>query len=137
MPAHLFTVEEANHLLPQLEHILPSLRLLHRELIAKQQVLEELRAHVRGNGGSPTSREFSRLQEEVETLLAEIRSGVKKIEARGCLLKDLEMGLVDFPSVREGKEVLLCWKSGEEEISYWHTIEEGFAGRKPLRGDPL
>ncbi len=137
MSSHLFTVEEANKLLPRLEALLPRLRTLRREVVSKQQVLEEMRSHVRGNGGSPQGKEFSRLKEELEVLLAELRAGVHTIEEMGCVLKDLEVGLVDFPTLREGVEVFLCWRVGEEEINYWHSMDEGFAGRKPLTGDPL
>ncbi len=137
MPPHLFTVEEATRLLPQLEEILPHLRALRQEIVTKQRILEEMRSHVRGNGGSPTGSDFSRLKKELEALLNTLRTGVRKIEEMGCVLKDLEVGLVDFPTLREGVEVFLCWRVGEEEIGYWHSVNEGFAGRKPLRGDPL
>ena len=53
-------------------------------------------------------------------------------QALGVLVKDLDRGLVDFPALRDGEEVLLCWQVGEGEIAYWHGLEEGFAGRKPL-----
>jgi hypothetical protein len=61
-----------------------------------------------------------------------MRALVEEIEALGAEVKDLELGLVDFPAEREGETVLLCWRVGEEEIGYWHGLEEGFAGRRPL-----
>jgi hypothetical protein len=60
---------------------------------------------------------------------------VRQLEHLGVLVKDLDRGLVDFPALREGEEVLLCWEVGEDEVAFWHGIEEGFAGRKPLPFD--
>ena len=54
------------------------------------------------------------------------------IHTQGAIVKDLDEGLVDFPAVRDGEEILLCWRLGEEEVAYWHGLEEGFAGRQPL-----
>jgi hypothetical protein len=61
-----------------------------------------------------------------------IRETLAKIEQTGCVVKDLDIGLVDFPSVVNDEQVYLCWKLGEERIGYWHRMDEGFAGRKPL-----
>ena len=61
-----------------------------------------------------------------------MRALVEEIEALGAEVKDLELGLVDFPAEREGETVLLCWRVGEDEIGYWHGLDEGFAGRRPL-----
>jgi len=60
---------------------------------------------------------------------------VDRLEQLGVLVKDLDSGLVDFPALRHGEEVLLCWQVGEDDVAYWHGVEEGFAGRKPLPFD--
>jgi hypothetical protein len=69
---------------------------------------------------------------EREKALGEARDTLAEIDEIGVQVKDLEQGLLDFPCVMEGKTVLLCWRLGEKEIGFWHTIEDGFAGRKPL-----
>ncbi|HET6894954.1 MAG TPA: DUF2203 domain-containing protein, partial [Candidatus Baltobacteraceae bacterium] len=63
---------------------------------------------------------------------AEIVRIINRIEAYGCIVKDIDLGLIDFPSMREGRAVYLCWKAGEEEITHWHGMDEGFSERKPL-----
>jgi len=70
-----------------------------------------------------------------EALGAQIAEGTRRIEALGCVVKDLDRGLVDFPSRREDQTVFLCWRLGETSIRYWHGLKEGFAGRKPLEQD--
>jgi hypothetical protein len=130
-----FTLEEADRLLPRLEAILQQLVVVRREMGAKQHKMEELRAHVRGNGATAEGRAFAKLKEELEAMAQELREGIEQIEGLGCLVKDLDTGLIDFPTLRQGLEVLLCWKLGEERIAFWHTTQEGFAGRKHLGGE--
>jgi hypothetical protein len=69
---------------------------------------------------------------EVEQASRELVGVVDELEALGVLVKDLDRGLVDFPCVHRGRELLLCWELGEDEVAYWHGLEEGFAGRRPL-----
>ena len=130
-----FTLEEADRLLPRLGAILEQLVTVRREMGAKQQKMEELRAHVRGNGATAEGRAFAKLKEELESMAQELRQGIEQIEGFGCLVKDLDVGLIDFPALRHGQEVLLCWRLGEETIGYWHTTHEGFSARKPLGGE--
>lgn len=130
-----FTLEEANRLLSRLAPILEQLITARREIGAKQHKMEGLRAHVRGNGATAEGRAFAKLKEELESMAQELRQGIERIHAFGCLVKDLDTGLIDFPALRQGQEVFLCWKLGEERIGFWHTPEEGFSGRKPLGGE--
>ena len=67
--------------------------------------------------------------------LRTLRDVIGQIEASGCVVKDLDIGLVDFPALLGDEEVYLCWKLGEDSIDYWHRVEEGFAGRKPVGDD--
>ena len=127
-----FSLEEANRLLPRLGPILERLIALRREMGEKQHRIEELRAHVRGNGATAEGRAFAMLKEELEAMARELRQGIEEIQGFGCLIKDLDVGLIDFPAMRRGQEVLLCWKLGEEGIAFWHGVEEGFSGRRPL-----
>ena len=130
MPRY-FTIEEANQVLPRLRQWLPRLQARRRRLQTVQQRLAELTLKASTNGNlleeevTATQRETKRLSTEVEKLIA-------RFVNLGCELKDIEQGLVDFPALREGREVYLCWRLGEEEVAFWHELEAGFAGRQPL-----
>ena len=87
---------------------------------------------IAGNGGDFDPQEQRSLEEEFEREGAAVAACVAQLEELGVLVKDLDRGLVDFPALRNGEEVLLCWEVGEDEIAYWHGVDEGFAGRKPL-----
>jgi hypothetical protein len=137
MARRYFTVEEANALLPELRVILEHLQTRRRALEERQQGLEAIRQQAGENGYRLGGDPFLRLKREAEFILEECNSAIKKIEALGCLLKDLQLGLIDFPSLRGDQEVLLCWKPDEVEVAYWHDLTEGFAGRKPIRSDPF
>jgi hypothetical protein len=127
-----FTATEANEML---EIVRP----LVEEVVARRRVLREAATHraelarlVSGNGGGVDAGDFATLDEEATREAAEIARLVGQIQELGVLVKDLDRGLVDFPALREGEEVLLCWELGEDEIAFWHGLKEGFAGRKPL-----
>jgi hypothetical protein len=108
-----------------------------REAEAEQEVLHE---RVSGNGGGIPPEELARVAETVEREAEAIARCVNDIHELGAVVKDLDSGLVDFPALRRGEEVLLCWQLGEDEIAYWHEIDSGFADRRPLpledRGAP-
>ncbi len=133
MARQYFSVEEANALLPELRIILEDLQTRRQELEERQHRLDAVRQQAGHNGYRLGGDEFLRLKREVDFILEECNTAIKKIESLGCLLKDLHVGLVDFPSVRDGREVYLCWKPDESEVAYWHGLTEGFAGRKPIR----
>ncbi len=137
MATQYFTVEEANALLPQLRVMLEDLQAQRRELEQRQQLLEAIRQQAGENGYRLGGDAFLRLKREAEFILEGCNNAVKKIEDLGCLLKDLHLGLIDFPSIREGREVYLCWKPDEAEVGYWHGLTEGYAGRKPIRPHPF
>ena len=130
MPRY-FTVEEANLELPRLRQWLPRLQARRRRLDVVQHKLGELTVKAATNGNlleeevHGTQREVKRLTEELNKLLA-------KISDLGCEIKDIEQGLVDFPSLREGREIYLCWRLGEPEVAFWHELDAGFSGRQPL-----
>jgi len=127
-----FTLVEANQLLPRLRPILEQLVAIRRNMSVKQHEMEALRAHVRGNGATAEGRAFARLKEELQALGEQLRQGIDQIHGFGCQLKDLDIGLIDFPTLRRGQEVLLCWRLGEQGIAFWHATHEGFSERKPV-----
>ena len=133
MARRYFTVEEANALLPELRVILEHLQAKRRELEERQQALETIRQQAAENGYRLGGEGFLRIKREAESILEECNVAVTQIETLGCLLKDLHLGLVDFPFLHEGREVLLCWKPDEAEVAYWHGLTEGFPSRKPIR----
>jgi hypothetical protein len=95
-------------------------------------VIEEFRAAAGRSGGGMPGGRFGQARAKAERLGTEIAEGVRQIESWGCVVKDLDQGLVDFPARRGDETVLLCWRLGEASIRYWHGLKEGFAGRKPL-----
>jgi hypothetical protein len=127
-----FTLEEANALLPAVRALAERM-VAHREaLAAAQSRYAEFAGKIAGNGGGLVPTEFARVQEEVEQEAAGVARCVEGIHELGGIVKDLDDGLVDFFAEREGEEIFLCWRLGEDEIAHWHGVEEGFAGRKPI-----
>jgi hypothetical protein len=133
MAQRYFTADEANELLPEVRAAAEDLvehRLAARAVAAKRA---QLVTRIAGNGGDFDPQEPRELEEDFERETAATAEAVKRLERLGVIVKDADRGLVDFPALREsGEEVLLCWQVGEGEIAYWHGLEEGFAGRKPL-----
>jgi hypothetical protein len=131
MPRY-FTPREANDELQEIRPLVEAL-VAHR---AEQQRLQaervELAAKIAGNGGGIDSQAIADLEEAEQLERVEIARCVDAIHSRGAIVKDIDEGLVDFPAVREGAEILLCWRLGEDEVAHWHGLEEGFAGRKRL-----
>jgi hypothetical protein len=132
MPPKLFTLNEANRLVPTLEPLLRRLVEKRQVLREHAQVIEEFRAVAGKSGGGMPGGRFAVARTTVERLGAEIAEGIREIESWGCVVKDLDQGLVDFLSRRGDDTVFLCWRLGEPSIQYWHGLREGFAGRKPL-----
>ena len=132
-PERQFTVEEAQ-------------ALLDAELRAEAERMVEVRARGRdlegrwrrlviaigSNGGNMERPEVRDLRAEVEASHAELQEIVAKFTAEGVQVKDMDRGLIDFPAEVDGQDALLCWHVGEERIAFWHSPEDGFAGRKPL-----
>jgi len=125
----LFTVHEANGLLPSLRP------LVQRILDNLESLREQSEDVVRAERLSPSSPELMKsLQrnEAIARLIHEVKCLVDEINAYGCVCKGIEEGLVDFPCLLGGEIVFLCWRFGEESVGHWHKIEDGFGGRKPL-----
>lgn len=120
-----FTYEQASALLPQVKALLEELLTIRDQVIAGGATLESILRHAGGNGGSKAGGKYV-------LLLQRFHASLEMMQGLGVELKDLEQGLVDFPSYRDGELVYLCWKRGEDTIAFWHTIDSGFAGRKPI-----
>jgi hypothetical protein len=127
-----FTPAEANAELERVRPLVEQLVECRREHVAALERQEELEGKIRGNGGGMPPAELAAAAAEVDEIARGLASLVDEITALGVQVKDLDEGLVDFPALRRGETVLLCWRLGEDEIAYWHRVEDGFAGRRPL-----
>jgi len=127
-----FTVEEANEALEEVRPLTEELVAHRRALVELQERQSVLTARIAGNGGNVEPHELEEVQEQLDEQVAGIARCVARIHEVGALVKDLDDGLVDFPATRDGEDVLLCWRLGEDEIGFWHGLDEGFSGRKPL-----
>ena len=100
-----------------------------RELVSEQG---KLVTEIGGNGAGYAATDLNAAQGEREQLATEVAEAVTELEALGVLVKDLDLGLLDFPGLRDGEEVELCWQVGEDAVEHWHPLEAGFRGRKPI-----
>ena len=123
----IFSVEEANALLPTVRDILRRIQRAHGHLLSYRELAKQAaEAAEQGGGGMPGGVRYAAILMELTTLMSEI-------EALGVQLKDFTRGLVDFPSLREGRVVLLCWQLDEgDTVEWWHDVDAGYAGRTPL-----
>ena len=121
----LFTLEEANTLLPRLRRLFAALQ--QERAVLQRLSAEAKRAHERAtvNGGTLYGQRYAQA-------LFHVLDHLQTIASLGVEIKDLERGLCDFPALREGRVVYLCWLFGEDRIEWWHDLETGFAGRQPL-----
>ena len=123
----LFTIQEANALLPSVRTIVAKIQQAHKNVLRyRDEAKKAAEAAEQGGGGISRGVEYAKA-------LTELTAPIAELEALGVQLKDFERGLVDFPSLREGRVVLLCWQMGEgDELEWWHDVDAGFAGRTPL-----
>jgi hypothetical protein len=127
-----FTPEEANAALVEIRPLVEEMvarRAAHLDALARQ---EELELRIRGNGGGIPPATLAEAADDVDREARALAKVVDEIASRGVEVKDPDEGLVDFPALRRGETVLLCWRLGEDEIGYWHTTDGGFDGRRPL-----
>lgn len=132
MPRH-FTLAEAERMLPEVDRALRDALFHKAEHQAANAELNATMQNIRMAGGSrvnPGPILATRARRDGSTLA--LRKVFEKIDEMGVLVKDLDIGLIDFLTIYQGREVCLCWKLGEESIRFWHGMEEGFAGRKPI-----
>ncbi len=140
MSAHvtLFTVEEADRLAAAIRPQLERLRALKQEFDRLETRIGVLRVAIAGaTPGNPDTVELGRVHAQRATLAQEITAGLHAVQRQGCLVKDLDQGLVDFYALRGDRLVFLCWRLGEPHITHWHTLDGGYATRQPLDHSPL
>jgi hypothetical protein len=133
-----FTRDQAERLLPQVEESV-------REIVGLKESLLELERELRGEaerislsgGALVDAPKIAAARDRRQSYASRLQEAVEALHRHGCLLKDLDLGLLDFPTLLRGEEVYLCWKLGERRIEFWHGVEEGFRGRKPIDDDFL
>lgn len=124
MPRY-FTLEEANQTLNSIRPLMDELQEIRQAILKNQPEAWPAIEKSAGNGGN---RALSNMVQEFEKLDALVH----QIQDTGVLIKDINLGLLDFPALKEGREVYLCWQYGEGDIAFWHEVEAGFAGRQPI-----
>ncbi len=131
-----FTVEEADALVSTLEIEFGRIARVRAELAPLIRAFggaDEAVAVLQEGAPPPPGREAE--AERLRALAAEITAAVERVNELGCLVKDVEMGLVDFYALQDDEPVFLCWQFGEPSVTHWHALDEGYAARKPLSGD--
>jgi hypothetical protein len=119
-----YTLEEARAALPWVEAKLAALRDA-RQRLTDQQARQALADGSPTNGGGHPGK-------QVGEAFVELQNGIGAFDRLGIVLRDLDSGLIDFPSIRDGQEIYLCWIDGESDIGFWHELDAGYAGRRPL-----
>ena len=120
-----FTLAQANALVPVVADLLEHVTTTRNQLVAASESLQSVLQKAGGNGGSKAGSDYALLLQHLNALLETFKEW-------GIELKDIDAGLVDFPSYRDGRIVYLCWKRGEASIEFWHDLDSGFDGRQPL-----
>lgn len=133
MPERYFEPAEVERLIPRLTRIMERVRAAHAAgLEAREALAAEQKRITLAGGGVVDQAAWKARAEALERSARDMQSGLEEIQTLGGVTKDLGMGLVDFLHLRGGREVNLCWRFGEERITHWHGLDEGYARRKPL-----
>ena len=133
-PRRYFSLDQANRAILDVAPLLARLREVQGSALQTKERLDLLWQRL--ETGEPVLDEIATLQQRLDADSQEFGSIVGGLEEIGCLLRDVEVGLVDFPAHTGSSEIYLCWKLGEDVIHYWHGLDEGYAGRKPLATMP-
>jgi hypothetical protein len=132
-PPRHFTPAEVDALIPRLRAIMERVRSAHQQALAIRDRLRAEQQRINFSGGGVVDQaQWRQDTEAAERARRALEKGLEQIHQLGGVPKDLELGLVDFPHLRRGEEVHLCWKYGEDAVGFWHGLTEGYAGRKPL-----
>ncbi len=133
MATRWFTVEEANRLVPKLRLMLEKLRDMQTQARARYEEMRDIReVGYRKDGNLIMLTDYQLAKREFDEVVGEANQLLGEINQVGCRVTDVEMGLVDFPTKIDGQEVYLCWQMDEREVSFFHGLDEGYTGRRPL-----
>jgi len=124
MPRY-FTLNEANEALKSIRPWVDEIQSIREEILKHQPEIWSVMEKSAGNGGNPTLSGMVKTFDRLDAL-------IHSIQDLGALIKDINVGLLDFPALRNGREVYLCWKYGEGDIEYWHEVDQGYAGRQAI-----
>lgn len=133
MERKYYTVEEANAALPQVRELADHILHAYTQAQEKQDMHRAMTARMAEAGEDFSDREFARLSQALESAVRRFNNLVEKLRGQfGCELKGVDPLLIDFYSMRDDREVFLCWQQGEDRVAWWHDMDTGFAGRQPL-----
>ncbi|HZU20153.1 MAG TPA: DUF2203 domain-containing protein [Gaiellaceae bacterium] len=132
MAKRLFTPGEANSALAEVRPVAERLVATRARMRGLVETQGDLVTAIGGNGGGYAASDLNAAHAELAQLAERVADCVRELDALGVVVKDLDTGLLDFPALRDGEEVELCWHVGEERVEYWHEIGIGFRGRKPI-----
>lgn len=133
-----FTREQAERLLPTVESLIREALFLKAEFQESDTILRNATRDIMMRGGMSMDRErMLEARRKRDASVTKLQATLEQVQNHGCLVKDLDIGLLDFPTLYRGQEVYLCWRLGESRIEFWHGVEEGFRGRKPIDDDFL
>jgi hypothetical protein len=132
MTERYFTLEEAQEIIPWVQSAFDSIHELSSKGIESRKTASALVEKMQSNGGSQHDEELNALQTSVQQSTTAIQSTLDEFASRGIIVRDVQRGLIDLPSLREGREVYLCWVDRETTIEFWHEVDTGFPGRQPL-----
>jgi hypothetical protein len=128
-----FTLAEAKALIPRVSGLLRDAIARKEEYDEAERAIQAFQHRVMVMGGMTLDREsVLQARKRREAALESLRTAIQEVQDYGCVVKDLDIGLIDFPTTFRGEEVYLCWKLGEEAIRFWHGVDEGFRGRKVI-----
>lgn len=122
---HYFTIEKANAIVRAIRPLIAEILEIRQEILDRRPQFWPVLAKAAGDGGGKAASEVAHQFQQLDTL-------VREISATGAILKDINTGMVDFLALREGREIYLCWKYGEDQITYWHELDTGYAGRRSI-----
>lgn len=131
----LFTVQQANAMLPLVRAITIDLQQLAREIVERKQRLAMLQAGRSATSPDIYSAELTQVEESLQNDMARLQDYMQELVDLGVEPKGAVEGLVDFPAVRQGRPIYLCWRLGEDSVQFWHDLESGFAGRQSIAED--
>ena len=132
MPVKVFNLEEANRLIPEVEQAIRWLQERVREVIQTQDAISVLDLLGAGEKTNPEHRALLQKRLELEEQAVTYNDRLEELQKVGCVIKDLDHGIVDFYGLKDGRLIFLCWRMGESAISFWHEIDAGMVGRRPV-----